>query len=126
MNMTNPAPSRGLEWTNLALGAGLFCSAFLFGALPVAALSAAITGLLVVTCSMLALYRFNASAEWSNLALGSWALLAPFVLGFNSARSPLSIHLVIGLCVVTIATMQLVASRNATLAQAALPNRKSR
>lgn len=122
--MTNPTPSRGLEWTNLVLGAGLFCSAFLFGELPIAALSAAITGLLVITSSMLALYRFNSTAEWSNLAAGSWALVAPFVLGFGSARTPLSIHLLIGLCVVTIAAMQLAASRNASLA--VLPDRKSR
>lgn len=124
--MIDPAPSRGLEWTNLALGAGLFCSAFLLGELPIAALSAAITGLLIVTYSMLALYRFNSSAEWSNLALGSWALLAPFLLGFGSAGSPLVIHLFIGLSVITIAAMQLVAGRNASLARAVLPNRKSR
>ena len=124
--MTNPAPSRGLEWTNLSLGAGLFCSAFLFGHLPVAALSAAITGLFIVTCSMLALYRFSSSAEWSNLALGSWAIVAPFILGFGSDQSALSIHFIIGLCVVTIATMQLVSSRNAALAEAKLPNRRRR
>lgn len=124
--MTDPAPSRGLEWTNLVLGAGLFCSAFLLGERPIAAVSAAITGLLIVTCSILALYRFNASAEWSNLALGSWVLLAPFLLGFGSAGSPLAIHLFIGLSVITIATMQLVAGRNAALAQAVLPDRKSR
>ena len=124
--MIDPAPSRGLEWTNLALGAGLFCSALLLGELTIAALSAAITGLLIVTYSMLALYRFNSSAEWSNLALGSWALLAPFLLGFGSAGSPLVIHLFIGLSVITIAAMQLVAGRNASLARAVLPNRKSR
>jgi len=124
--MTNPAPGRGLEWTNLGLGAGLFCSAFLFGDQPVAALSAAITGLFIVTCSMLALYRFSASVEWSNLALGSWAVVAPFSLGFGSDQSALTIHLIIGLCVATIATMQLVRSRNAALAQARLPSRKRR
>ena len=70
------------------LGAGLFFSAFLFGELPIAALSAAITGLFIVTCSMLALYRFSSSAEWSNLALGSWAVVAPFVLGFASDHRP--------------------------------------
>ena len=124
--MINPPPSRGLEWTNLSLGAGLFCSAFLFGHLPVAALSAAITGLFIVTCSMLALYRFSNSAEWSNLALGSWAIIAPFIVGFGSDQSALSIHFIIGLCVVTIATMQLVSSRNATLAEAKLPTRRKR
>ena len=124
--MTNLQPSRGLEWTNLTLGAGLFCSAFLFGNLPAAALSAAITGLFIVTCSMLALYRFSTSAEWSNLALGSWAVVAPFILGFGSDRSALTIHLIIGLGVVTIAMMQLVAGRNAALAEARLPIRKRR
>ena len=124
--MTNLAPKRGLEWTNLGLGAGLFCAAFLFGDLPSAVLSAALTGLFIVTCSMLALNRFSASAEWFNVALGSWAVVAPFVLGFGSDRSALWIHLIIGLCVVTIATMQLASSRNAALAEARLPSRKRR
>lgn len=124
--MTDPAPSRGLEWTNLSFGAGLFLSAFLFGNLPIAALSAAITGLFIVTCSMLALYRFSSSAEWSNLALGSWAVVAPFVLGFGSDQTALSIHVIVGLCVVTIATMQLISCRNAALVEVKLPSRKRR
>lgn len=124
--MTDPAPSRGLEWTNLSLGSGLFFSAFLFGDLPIAALSAAITGLFTVTCSMLALYRFSSSAEWSNLALGSWAVVAPFVLGFGSDQTAMSIHVIVGLCVVTIALMQLVSCRNAALAEAKLPSRRRR
>lgn len=124
--MNDPGPSRGLEWTNLSLGAGLFFSAFLFGDLPIAALSAALAGLFIVTCSMLALYRFSSSAEWSNLALGSWTVVAPFILGFGSDQTAMSIHLIAGLMVVTIAIMQLVSCRNAALAEAKLPSRRRR
>jgi len=48
--------------------------------------------------------------EWSNLTLGCWAVIAPFVLGFGSAQGPMWTHVVIGVCVATIAAIQLVAS----------------
>ena len=35
--MTSEVPSKGLEWTNLVLGAGLTCAAFMFAELPAAA-----------------------------------------------------------------------------------------
>ena len=106
-------PSKGLEWTNFILGAGLACAAFIFTGTPVAAWNAGITGTLMVCCSAMALYRYGAWTEWSNITLGCWATVAPFLLRFGSTATPMWTHVLVGLCVVTIATMQLLAGRNA-------------
>jgi hypothetical protein len=111
--MTSEVPSKGLEWTNLILGACLAFAAFMFAELPPAAWNAVIVGTLIVCCSAVALSRYGDWAEWSNLTLGCWAVVAPFLLGFGSAQAPMWTHVVIGLCVAAIAAMQLVASRNA-------------
>ncbi|TIM46777.1 MAG: hypothetical protein E5Y55_09540 [Mesorhizobium sp.] len=104
--MTSEVPSKGLEWTNLVLGAGLACAAFAFTELPAAAWNAGIVGVLIACCSAVALYRYGAWAEWSNLALG-WAAAAPFLLGPGSAQAAMWTHVLVGLCVATIAIIQL-------------------
>ncbi|MGX9119062.1 SPW repeat protein [Mesorhizobium sp. BHbsci] len=109
--MRNEVPSKGLEWTNLVLGAVLACAAFMFAGLPAAAWNAGIVGTLIVCCSAVALYRYGAWAEWSNLTLGCWAVIAPFLLGFGSAQTPMWTHVVVGLCVATIAILQLRTGR---------------
>ena len=107
--MANEVPSKWLEWTNLMLGACLACTALMFAGLPLAAWNAGVVSVLIAFCSAAALYRYGAWAEWSNLALGCWAVLAPFLIGFGSAQGPMWMHVVIGLCVATIAVLQLVA-----------------
>ena len=109
--MTIEVPSKGLEWTNLILGLGLASAAFMFTELPFAAWNAGIVGVLIACCSTVALYRYAAWIEWSNFTLGCWAVVAPFLLGFGSAQGPMWTHVVIGLCVATIAGWQLAASR---------------
>lgn len=109
--MKSTVPSKGLEWTNLLLGAGLACAAFLFTDAPSAAWNAGIVGTLIVCCSAVALYRYGNWAEWSNLTLGCWALAAPFMLGFQSAQGPTWTHILAGVCVATIAGMQLASNR---------------
>lgn len=109
--MKAEVPSKGLEWTNLLLGLGLACAAFAFGALPAAAWNAGIVGLLIVCCSAVALGRYGAWAEWSNIALGCWAIAAPFALGFGAAEAAMWTHVLIGICVAAIATVQLMSSR---------------
>ncbi|QRM27711.1 SPW repeat protein [Microvirga sp. VF16] len=108
--MRNEGPSKGLEWTNLLLGIGLACAGFVLAELPAAAWNAGIVGTLIGCCSAAALYRYGDWAEWSNLILGCWAVIAPFLLGFGSVQTPMWTHVLIGLCIVTIATMQLLAS----------------
>jgi hypothetical protein len=109
MNMKNEVPSKGLEWTNLLLGAGLACTALTFTEMPAAAWNAGIVGMLIVCCSAVALYSYGAWAEWSNFVLGCWAATAPFVLSFGSAPTPMWTHVATGVCVAVIAIMQLLA-----------------
>ena len=109
--MKSEVPSKGLEWTNLILGAGLACATFLFTDSPAAAWNAGIVGTLMVCRSAMALYRYGAWTEWSNLTLACWAVVAPFLLGFGSVVTPMWAHVLIGLCATTIATMQLLADR---------------
>ena len=111
--MTSEVPSKGLEWTNLILGAGLACAAFAFTDVPAAAWNAGIAGALIACCSAVALYRYGAWAEWSNLTLGCWAIAAPFLLGFGSAQGAMWAHVMVGLCVATIAIMQLSSASKA-------------
>lgn len=109
--MTPQVPNRGLEWTNLILGACLVCAAFAFGALPAAAWNAGIVGSLIACSSAVALYRYGNWAEWTNVALGAWAILAPFTLGFVTAAGPMWTHFVVGICVTAIAILQLMSAR---------------
>jgi hypothetical protein len=113
MKMNSEVPSQSLEWTNLVLGAGLASAAIMFAEPSVAALNAGIVGTLIVCCSAVALYRYGVWTEWSNLTLGGWAVVAPFLLGFASPQAATWTHLLVGFCVATIATMQLLASRQA-------------
>jgi hypothetical protein len=113
MKMTSEVPNKALEWANLVLGAGFACAAFMFTELPVAAWNMGIVGALIACCSVVALYRYAAWTEWSNLALGCWAIVAPFLLGFGSAPAPTWTSIVVGVCVASIATLQLVAGRKA-------------
>jgi hypothetical protein len=110
MTMKNEVPSKGLEWANLVLGAGLACAAVPFAGLPLAAWNAGIVGLLIVFFAALALYRYGAWAEWSNLVLGCWAVIAPFVLGFGWVAVPMWTHVVVGICVAAISAIQLLNS----------------
>lgn len=73
--------------------------------------AARIVGLLIVCCSAVALGRYGAWAEWSNIALGCWAIAAPFALGFGAAQAAMWTHVLIGICVAAIATVQLMSSR---------------
>ncbi|ACP23133.1 hypothetical protein NGR_b16820 (plasmid) [Sinorhizobium fredii NGR234] len=109
--MKSEVPSKSLEWSNLVLGAAFVCAAYMFGGQPVAAWNAAITGTLMVCCSAVALTRYGAWVEWSNLLLGSWAVVAPFLLGFGSQPVAMWTHVLLGLCVATIAAIQLAAAR---------------
>ena len=109
--MESDLPSKGLEWTNIFLGAALACAAILFADQPAAAWIAGVSGVLIMCCAAAALYSYGVWAEWSNLALGSWVMAAPFVLGYGSAPAFMWTHFVAGLCVASIASLQLSASR---------------
>lgn len=109
--MRNEVSNKGLEWTNLVLGVGLACAALAFTGIPAAAWNAGVVGVLVACCSAAALYRQGAWAEWSNMTLGYWTVAAPFLLGFGAADGAMWTHVLVGICVAAIATMQLMGKR---------------
>jgi hypothetical protein len=111
MNMKSVLPSKGWEWINLILGVGFACAAFTIAGPTVAAWNAGIVGALIAYCSTAALYRYRTWTEVSNFTLGSWAAASPFVLGFASAPVTTWASIAVGICVATIATLQLLASR---------------
>ena len=104
-------PSKGLEWTTLALGGLLFCAAFLFGAVPAAAWNAAISGAVVVCLATSALYQYDRQTEYYNAGIGAWVILAPLVLGFQSSAIAAAAHVVLGLAIMTTTGLQLRAGR---------------
>ena len=109
--MENEAASKALETTNLIMGVGLACAAFAFNGIPAAGWNAGIVGVLVACFSAAALYRYGAWAEWSNMTLGYWTVVAPFLLGFGAAEGAMWTHVLAGICVAAIATMQLMGKR---------------
>lgn len=109
--MKAEVPSKGLEWTNLIVGAGFACAAFVFTGMPLAAWNAGIVGALIACLSAVALYRYGSGAEWSNVTLGSWAIVSPFVLGFATVPGATWTTIAVGVCVATIAALQLLAGR---------------
>ncbi|CAH0340873.1 SPW repeat protein [Rhizobium sp. CECT 9324] len=108
--MKNELPSKALEWTNVLLGVCMACCALYFRDTPAAAWNAVIVGVLVMSFSAVALSRYGVWAEWSNLSLGCWTLIAPFLLGFGVSGAPMWIHVVMGLCIAAIASIQLKGS----------------
>ena len=108
--MTSKVPSKGLEWINLIAGGSFACAAVFFGQ-EAAVWNAATVGILVVCFSTIALCRYADWAEWFNAALGGWALIAPFLLGFSFAKGTMWTHVLAGICIATIAVIQLANGR---------------
>ena len=114
--MTNELPNKPFEWANLTLGLCLACAGFAFVGVPAAAWNAGIVGALIVYCSGTALRRYGDWAEWSNLGLGCWAVVAPLFLSFGSMQLAITTHVLIGVAVASIASVQLLASYRAQAA----------
>ncbi|BCJ90544.1 hypothetical protein IZ6_12790 [Terrihabitans soli] len=105
--MRNTLKDKWFEVTNFFLGAALAWGAIMFSQHANSAANAVIVGTAIACFSVIGLWRYTAWAEWSNLILGGWAVAAPFTLGFGEVQAAVLVHLFIGLCVVTIATIQL-------------------
>ena len=103
------------EWTNakycdvanLALGAILFVSPWLF-AFEAGAPSqnAIISGVVIAVLSIAALAAFAVWEEWLNLIVGLWVMVSPWVLGFQGSTA-MSVHVIIGLIVAVLAAIEL-------------------
>src|SRR3954454_19604808 len=93
---------------NLILGAFLFFSPWIFGfdaGRP--SQNAHIAGIVIAILAIAALAAFAVWEEWLNLIVGLWTLIAPWVLGFEGAKTAMTIHVVVGIAVAVLAAIEL-------------------
>ena len=103
------------EWTNarfcdvanLILGAILFISPWMFAfAAGAQTQNAWICGLAVIVLAIAAIAAFAVWEEWLNLIVGLWAVVSPWVLGFQGTTA-MTVHVVIGILVAILAAVEL-------------------
>jgi hypothetical protein len=102
-----------LDRVSLALAALLFLSpwALGFSDIPIAALSAWVSAIVIALVSALATQHFSEWEEWVNLAAGLWLAAAPWVLKFPIAGNAVGVFTGIGAIVSTIAVSEIWAAR---------------
>ena len=98
---------RLLDVVNLALGAFLFLSPWIFGFFGFARHSAWATGLTFSIVSVAAIAEFTESEEWINLIIGLWVGLSPWVMGFHSETTTMWVHHIIGFAIALLAAVEL-------------------
>jgi hypothetical protein len=92
---------------NLILGAVLFLSPWIFGFdAGIASQNAYISGLAIAVLAIAALAAFAVWEEWLNLVVGLWALVSPWVFGFQGTRA-MTVHVIIGAAVAILAAIEL-------------------
>ena len=114
---------RWQDWVNLVLAVWLFISPWLLGfavgvsaaagAAPVAnaAWDAWIFGIVTAMVALWAMSQFVAWQEWINLLIGIWLFVAPWILGFTSARFAAWDHWVVGIVVFLVSLSALNSAR---------------
>lgn len=91
---------------NLALGAVLFFSPWLFGLSAGAQWQTASTvGLIIAVLSIAALAAFAVWEEWLNLIAGLVLMVSPWLLGFQDSQA-MTIDVVIGTSVAVLAALE--------------------
>jgi SPW repeat len=105
--MENWTNAKYCDVANLVLGAVLLFSPWIFGfdAGKVSA-NANITGLVIAVLAIAALAAYAVWEEWLNLVVGLWALVSPWVLGFQGTTA-MTVHVVIGAAVAILAVVEL-------------------
>jgi SPW repeat len=105
--MENWTNAKLCDVANLVLGAVLFLSPWIFGFDPgIASQNAYITGIVIAVLAVAALAAFAVWEEWLNLVVGLWALVSPWVLGFQGTRA-MTVHVIIGAAVAILAAVEL-------------------
>jgi hypothetical protein len=95
------------DLANLILGATLFFSPWIFGfAAGHESQDAWGTGIVIAILSIAALAAFAVWEEWLNLIAGLWAIVSPWVLGFQGTTA-MTVHVVIGIIVAVLAAVEL-------------------
>ncbi|MGY4567368.1 MULTISPECIES: SPW repeat protein [Bradyrhizobium] len=106
--MENWTNAKLCDVANLILGAILFLSPWLFtfdGGTVSA--NAHIVGIAMAVLAIAALAAFAVWEEWLNLIVGLWALVSPWVLGFQGVTTAMTVHVVIGIAVAVLAAIEL-------------------
>lgn len=105
--MENWTNAKLCDVANLVLGAVLLLSPWIFGFdAGMVSANANITGLVIAVLAVAALAAFAVWEEWLNLVVGLWALVSPWVLGFQGTTA-MTVHVVIGAAVAILAAIEL-------------------
>jgi SPW repeat len=105
--MENWTNAKLCDVANLALGAILFCSPWIFGFdAGRASENAYVAGLVIAALAIAALMAFAVWEEWLNLIVGFWTLVSPWVLGFQGTNA-MTVHVIIGAAVALLAAIEL-------------------
>jgi hypothetical protein len=105
--MENWTNAKLCDVANLVLGAILFFSPWIFGfGAGTVSTNAYITGFVIAILAIAALAAFAVWEEWLNLIVGLWALVSPWVLGFQETTA-MTVHVVIGAAVAVLAAIEI-------------------
>ena len=105
--MENWTNAKLCDVANLVLGAILFVSPWIFGfSAGAASQNAMIVGIVIAALAIAALAAFAVWEEWLNLAVGLWALISPWVLGFQGTTA-MTVHVLIGIAVAALAAIEI-------------------
>ncbi len=106
--MENWTNAKLCDVANLILGAFLFFSPWIFGfGAGHASQNAYVSGIVIAVLAIAALAAFAVWEEWLNLIVGLWTLVSPWVLGFYGDKTPMTVHVVVGILVAVLAAVEL-------------------
>ena len=92
---------------NLIPGAVLLVSPWMFSFdAGTVSINAYVTGIVIAALAIAALAAFAVWEEWLNLVVGLWALVSPWVLGFQGTAA-MTVHVIIGAAVAILAAIEL-------------------
>ncbi|WP_225715077.1 SPW repeat protein [Bradyrhizobium semiaridum] len=107
MNSTNWTNAKLCDVANLVLGAILFLAPWLFKFdAGMVSTNAYMTGLAIAILAVAALAAYAVWEEWLNLIVGLWALVSPWVVGFQGTTA-MTVHVVIGAAVAILAAIEI-------------------
>jgi SPW repeat len=109
MNAFATRTDTAINAANVALGCMLIVSPWLFGFADEhwATWNAWISGSVVVLIALPAVVQVHDWEEWLNVISGLWISASPWLLWFNGVSAALWTHIMIGLCIVGIAAVEL-------------------
>lgn len=123
--MGNWSSVRLCDVVNLLLSVVLFFSPWLFDLSTGAQWqTASIVGIIIAVLSIAALAAFAVWEEWLNLIAGLALIVAPWLLGFQDSQA-MTIDVVIGMIVATLAAFEAWFAAEVSRRQPEIGNRKS-